>query len=359
MTAAPVRVVNTVRLELFLNIYQKDNNYIRGQTASWPESCNSDVGVKKSDYEKPVANSHQGAMAMAISGYKQLMACVGAFLALLMGAAQATPIDINGGTSWAGWELRGNSNDQGIWASGSTTVNYQIYTATFRLDAAQSATGANTKIGGAPAGPMDLSGWTAGERVLGVGINAVSDLGAFNDSLDRWSNLPFINFDFGNGCYNAASSVGGTDGSASISGCAADGIDVSGMLATQVNGDFNNLYRPNGLSIFNADGTFTNYGNTLGYAAGVWPYIRSFWDPVGTTWQTLFNLDLLESAYSTAGLRAIGSDFRIATVASAAQRSVLDISFAAGPTPVPTPGTLFLCALALFSLVVVRTRSPS
>jgi hypothetical protein len=279
-----------------------------------------------------------------------------ALLTSLVGAAQAMPVDINGGTSWAGWELRGNSNDQGIWASGSTTVDYQIYTATFLLDAAQSATGADTKIGGAPAGPMDLSGWNAGERILGVGIKAVSGLGAFNPSLDRWSNLPFINFDFGNGCYNAASSVGGTDGSGSISGCAANGIDVAGMLATQVNGDFNNLYRPNGLSIFNADGTFTNYGNTLGYAAGVWPYIRSFWDPVGTTWQTLFNLDQLAAEYS---VLVIGSDFRIMTAASSAQRSVLDISFAAGPTPVPEPGTLVLLALALFSLAVVRARRPS
>ena len=41
------------------------------------------------------------------------------------------PIVINGGTSWEGWSLRGNSRDVGIWAGGSTTRDYDLYTTVF------------------------------------------------------------------------------------------------------------------------------------------------------------------------------------------------------------------------------------
>ena len=45
--------------------------------------------------------------------------------------ASAGAIDINGGSSWGGWELRGNSRDVGIWAKDSTTRDYDLYTTVF------------------------------------------------------------------------------------------------------------------------------------------------------------------------------------------------------------------------------------
>jgi hypothetical protein len=43
-------------------------------------------------------------------------------------------IDINGGYSWNGWTSRGFSNQSGVWASGSTTAVYEIYTTIFTFD---------------------------------------------------------------------------------------------------------------------------------------------------------------------------------------------------------------------------------
>lgn len=49
---------------------------------------------------------------------------------------EVIPVDINGGSSWNGWTSRGMSTDQGIWASGSTTYTYEIYTTLFVYDPA-------------------------------------------------------------------------------------------------------------------------------------------------------------------------------------------------------------------------------
>jgi len=40
-------------------------------------------------------------------------------------------VDINGGYSWNGWTSRGFSNQAGIYAAGSTTAVYEIYTTVF------------------------------------------------------------------------------------------------------------------------------------------------------------------------------------------------------------------------------------
>lgn len=40
-------------------------------------------------------------------------------------------VDINGGSSWGGWNHRGNSRDVGIWGARSTTRSYEIYTTVF------------------------------------------------------------------------------------------------------------------------------------------------------------------------------------------------------------------------------------
>ena len=55
------------------------------------------------------------------------------------GAAVAVPaspdkdgtVDVNGGFSWNGWTSRGFSNQQGVYAAGSTAAVYEIYTTVF------------------------------------------------------------------------------------------------------------------------------------------------------------------------------------------------------------------------------------
>ncbi|MDV7402275.1 hypothetical protein RZS08_63215, partial [Arthrospira platensis SPKY1] len=50
-----------------------------------------------------------------------------AIAAFSVSAASGSNIDINGGTSWGGWDFRGQSTDEGIWAAGITSGVYEIY----------------------------------------------------------------------------------------------------------------------------------------------------------------------------------------------------------------------------------------
>ena len=52
-------------------------------------------------------------------------------LAAIAGSASAGVIDINGGTSWGGWSLYGQSNDLGIYGRGNAANVYEIYTTQF------------------------------------------------------------------------------------------------------------------------------------------------------------------------------------------------------------------------------------
>ncbi len=261
----------------------------------------------------------------------------------LAGAASAQSIDINGGSSWNGWDLRGQSTDQGIYGSGSTTGVYDIYTTSFLFDG-QTVSG-SPAFGGGFSAPMDLSGWNSGARILGVGVRTVSGLPVWSGS-GPWAMSPFIHFDLDSDSYQAASTVGGADGRTSSSAYA-----HAGDFNVQLNGDYNVLYRPSGMYLYTDDGTFwggsgsfTNFGgSTPNHATTVWPHVRSFFDPSNGSWQVLFNLDTLQT---TPGFGTIGNDFRIVTHLFNGQpgfdttAGVLDVSV------IPAPGAMALLGLA-------------
>ena len=258
----------------------------------------------------------------------------------LAGTASAQSVDINGGSSWGGWDLRGQSNQQGIYGSGSAGIVYELYTTSFLFNG-QTVSG-SPAFGGAFTAPMDLSGFQTGARILGVGVRAVSGLPAWSGS-GPWATNPFVIFDLNKDSYSAASTVGGTDGRASPST-----YGHAGDFNVQANGDYNNLYRPNVMTVFTDNGTFwggsgsfTGYaGSSPTHATTLWPDVRSFFDPSNGSWQMLFNLDTLEN---TRGIGAIGNEFRIMTAVnsgSADNRSVLDVSI------VPAPGAFALLGLA-------------
>ena len=67
--------------------------------------------------------------------------------------ASASPIVIDGGTSWGGWSLRGNSRDVGIWAKDSTTRDFDLYTTVFHFDNnAITGSPVQVKVATAPSG---------------------------------------------------------------------------------------------------------------------------------------------------------------------------------------------------------------
>ena len=260
----------------------------------------------------------------------------------LAGSASAS-IDINGGSSWGGWSLRGQSTDQGIYGSGATTGVYDIYTTSFLFNG-QTVSG-SPAFGGLHGAPMDLSGWNPGARILGVGVRTVSGFPVWSGS-GPWAMSPFIHFNLDSDSYQAASTVGGTDGRTSSSTYA-----HAGDFNVQLNGDYNNLYRPNFMALYSYNGSFwggsgsyTSFaGSTPNHATTLWPHVRSFFNPSNGSWQVLFNLDTLQT---TPGFQAIGNDFRIVThlfnggPGFDTTAGVLDVSV------IPAPGAMALLGLA-------------
>jgi hypothetical protein len=129
--------------------------------------------------------------------------------------ASASPIVVDGGSSWVGWSLRGNSRDVGIWGAGSTTRNYDLYTTVFYFDNNQ-ITGNPVQVK-APSAPLGFNqgtysqgAFTNGNVILGIGLKMKDNIGASGTASALGQT--FLNFGIGTNNYQAASSLGGTDG---------------------------------------------------------------------------------------------------------------------------------------------------
>jgi hypothetical protein len=124
--------------------------------------------------------------------------------------ASASPIVIDGGTSWVGWALRGNSRDVGIWGKDGTTRDFDLYTTVFYFDNNQiTGNPVQVKAPNAPSGfnqgTFSQGAFTNGNVILGVGLK-------MKDNNSRAIGQTFLNFGIGTNNYQAASSLGGTDG---------------------------------------------------------------------------------------------------------------------------------------------------
>jgi len=149
--------------------------------------------------------------------------------------ANATPIDINGGSSWGGWSLRGNSLDVGIWGSGDTTRSYDIYTTIFTATniAFDSSTGGTqVRNAGSPIGFGNNSRTTGsflnGNQILGVGLK-------FNGSASSVSQT-FLHFGIGSNNFLPATSLGAADGRTSFNAWANNGDFGMWMDGVSTNG---------------------------------------------------------------------------------------------------------------------------
>lgn len=107
---------------------------------------------------------------LRLAGVTALAACA---------SAHGGIVDINGGTSWNGWTSIGSSRTNGVWMSGQTSRNFNIYATMFTLEAAQTVGGdrlADGSVGNGVSYTGDsqtslFSGsWHAGDRIVGVGL---------------------------------------------------------------------------------------------------------------------------------------------------------------------------------------------
>jgi MYXO-CTERM domain-containing protein len=245
------------------------------------------------------------------------------------GSAMAATVDTNGGASWTGWTAGGVSNALGTWASGTTTGTvYRIYQTVFTFNNNTMSLGSgyagNTFTGG--------PGFANGNTIYGLGIERVSGSGTLGTLT--------IGFDLGNDSYQAASSVGGTDGRVSTS-------------SWSQNKDFNVQFTSAGVNQYSVQtGNGTGYSGTSnfvnsGNSGGLTFAMRGAGN--GLNYQMFFDISYMNANYTVTGAGAapvignIGSFFRLSvdtgTSNNAARTAVQSVQ-------VPAPGAVALVGLA-------------
>jgi len=95
-------------------------------------------------------------------------------------AVSAQVVDINGGSSWSGWDLISNSQTSGVWVQGRTDRTFNIYRSNFTLQSGQTVGGTRIADGSAGDGigytgnngsSLFTDSWQAGDRIVGVGLS--------------------------------------------------------------------------------------------------------------------------------------------------------------------------------------------
>jgi hypothetical protein len=196
----------------------------------------------------------------------------GATAALVLSAAASSQaaVEINGGSSWGGWDPRGNSLNVGIWGAASVTRSYDLYTTvfTFNNDTFNSGTGgvqvrpafsaAGQPPSGFGSGDFSKGAFANGNRVLGIGLDLNGDASTLGST--------FVTFGLKGDDFQAASALGAGDGrvSGSTWGHAGD-------FAVWMDGAGNG---PSNLAVYKSDGTAQGgtgaYSNLVGgFGSGV------------------------------------------------------------------------------------------
>jgi hypothetical protein len=291
--------------------------------------------------------------------------------------ASASPIVIDGGTSWGGWSLRGNSRDVGIWAKESTTRDFDLYTTVFHFDNnAITGSPVQVKVATAPSGfgqgTYSQGAFANGNVIMGVGLK-------MKDSNASAIGTTFVNFGIGTNNYQAASSLGGTDGRTGNTVWAHTGDFGMWMSAQTTNGNGpSNLYAmtTNGAA-YAGTGQYSNLPG--GFGSGVsYDYAARIFRQggAGGSIQFLFDLTAMESLYG-AGSPSLGGGW---TPPSSARIGAIDLGDTSNlnlsiynsndsfvnastvvigpisPIPVPEPSTSVLGVIAIGTLAFAAHR---
>ncbi len=283
--------------------------------------------------------------------------------------ASAAPVDINGGSSWDGWSLRGNSLDVGIWASGSTTRDYDLYTTVFSFDNnAITGNPVQVKTPDAPtgfaAGTFSPGAFANGNVILGIGLK-------MNDANASAIGTTYLNFGIGGNNYQAASSLGGTDGRTDNTLWAHTGDFGMWMDGLSGGAGPSNLYAmtTDGTATIGGTGSFSNLAGGIGSGVSYDFAARMFRQgDAGGTIQFFFDLTAMETLYGP-GSPSLGGDWnpagaRIGSIDQALTLSMYNsnTSFVngsevvIGPVVVPEPASALLCGIAGLAFLIRRRR---
>ena len=266
--------------------------------------------------------------------------------------AHAGIVDINGGTSWNGWTSVGNSRTAGMWVKGSTTRDYNIYSALFTLEAGQTVGGSRVNDGLGGTGPaytgdtqasLFNGSWRAGDRIIGVGLqySGAASLATI-----------WVHVDWAGDSIQAASSVGASDG--------AYGANAGDLSVFSLGGSGNERFRAKQYSVFTgpSDGG-SNFITPFGMNATTASPVRSFAvlasgsPATATSAQYFINLDAIARSNGGAGNGEglLGPSTKVGFMEADSSWNLSQQAFT-----VPTPGAIALIGASLVPIAGLRSR---
>lgn len=291
----------------------------------------------------------------------KLMIVVCVAMVGLVPTAQADIID--GGLTWGGWTSVGQSNQLGVYGSGSATDVYNVYSKVFPFNN-DSRSGSPSPVGGGPTGgttgfgtgAFSTGAFANGHTIFGIGVDRVS--GAVLTGF-----TPTVRFDLDSDSFKAATSVGGGDGRTSFTFWS-----ETGDFTTQFEGA--NSWRGSTLTMQVGTGTSNGGPNNQqmlvgGFGSGV-SYdfaFRAF--AQNNSYQMLFDLTAMQSLYGVAnpfgtnasftGIGSVGNSVRISLNGLGSNNVVFDAPTV--PAAVPDGGATFaLLGGALLGFAGLRRK---
>lgn len=301
-------------------------------------------------------------MKIAVGGAVGIAVLIAATGLTATRASAAAVVDINGGTSWTGWTSKGFSNQLGVYATGSTTLNqFEIYTTSFLFEN-------HAKTAGTLGGPTGgTTGFGTGTFTQGAFANGNNIFGFGIRMLDTQITTPTtIKFDIAGDSYKAASSVGGTDGRQSDSEYSHRG---DWFIQFDRRGVVNSIGGQGGTGTFFGGPEISQFPNrdTFGRDLPARMFYVSGNAVAGTTgsYQAFFDLTAMKSlwgfrrtdaqgAETWAGIGDVGGKTVIAVQGQGNVHVVLD-----GPVPEPATWSMLIVGFGLAGVAMRRKRGAA